>query len=154
MHFQTINSSYMENSDKTYGFTMTGRSQRVYEFEAPIDAMSHATLCKMQGIDWRKDYRVSEGCLSSRALRHFLEHHPEIKEIVLCYDNDVDGKLADGTPHNHGQVRAEEEKRNFEAQGYRVYIQTPTQKDFNKMLTSLYDRPAVYVEEEADEMER
>ena len=41
-----------------------------------------------------------------------------------------------------------------EAQGYRVYIQTPTQKDFNKMLTSLYDRPAVYVEEEADEMER
>lgn len=87
-------------------------------------------------------------------LRHFLEHHPEIKEIVLCYDNDVDGKLADGTPHNHGQVRAEEEKRNFEAQGYRVYIQTPTQKDFNKMLTSLYDRPAVYVEEEADEMER
>ena len=144
----------MENSDKTYGFTMTGRSQRVYEFEAPIDAMSHATLCKMQGIDWRKDYRVSEGCLSSRALRHFLEHHPEIKEIVLCYDNDVDGKLADGTPHNHGQVRAEEEKRNFEAQGYRVYIQTPTQKDFNKMLTSLYDRPAVYVEEEADEMER
>lgn len=93
--------------------------------------MSHATRCKMQGIDWRKDYRVSEGCLSSRALRHFLEHHPDIKEI-----------------------RAEEEKKNFEAQGYRVYIQTPTQKDFNKMLTSLYERPAVCIEEEAEEMER
>ena len=35
----------VENSDKTYGFCMEGRSDRVYEFEAPIDAMSHATLC-------------------------------------------------------------------------------------------------------------
>lgn len=34
----------MENSDKTYGFIMTGRSQRVYEFEAPIDAMSHVPV--------------------------------------------------------------------------------------------------------------
>ena len=37
----------VENSDKTYGFCMEGRSDRVYEFEAPIDAMSHATLCKL-----------------------------------------------------------------------------------------------------------
>lgn len=107
---------------------MTGRSQRVYEFEAPIDAMSHATLCKMQGIDWRKDYRVSEGCLSSRALRHFLEHHPEIKEIVLCYDNDVDGKLADGTPHNHGQVRAEEEKGILKHRGIGYISRHPHRK--------------------------
>ena len=37
----------MENSDKTYGFLMEGKSNRVYEFEAPIDAMSHATLYKL-----------------------------------------------------------------------------------------------------------
>ena len=51
----------IENSDKTYGFLMPGRSKRVYEFEAPIDAISHATLCKRFGIDWTKDYRISEG---------------------------------------------------------------------------------------------
>ena len=39
----------MENSDKTYGFLMEGKSNRVYEFEAPIDAMSHATLYKLRG---------------------------------------------------------------------------------------------------------
>lgn len=131
----------MENSDKTYGFLMEGRSNRVYEFEAPIDAMSHATLCKLHGIDWRQDYRISEGCLSDKALKHFLAEHPQIKEIVFCYDNDVDGKLADGTPHNHGQVRAAQAKEYFESLGYKTYIQTPVQKDFNKMLTSLYEQP-------------
>lgn len=132
----------MENSDKTYGFLMEGRSRRVYEFEAPIDAMSHATLCKLHGIDWRKDYRISEGCLSDKALKQFLSDHPQIREIVFCYDNDVDGKLSDGTPHNHGQVRAAQAKEYFDSLGYTTYIQTPTQKDFNKMLTSLYEQPA------------
>lgn len=132
----------VEHSDKTYGFVMEGKSGRVYAFEAPIDAMSHATLCKMQGVDWRRDYRVSEGCLSGRALRRFLELHPEVREIVLCYDNDVDGKLVDGTPHNHGQERAEQEKAYFASQGYAVCIQTPCEKDFNRVLTRLYEQPA------------
>jgi len=131
----------MENSDKTYGFLMEGRSNRVYEFEAPIDAMSHATLCKLQGIDWKQDYRISEGGLSDKALKKFLSEHPQIKEIVFCYDNDVDGKLADGTPHNHGQVRAAQAKEYFDSLGYTTYIQTPSQKDFNKILTSLYEQP-------------
>ncbi len=131
----------MENSDKTYGFLMEGKSSRVYEFEAPIDAMSHATLYKLRGYDWRKDYRISEGCLSDKALRRFLEQHPEVNEIVFCYDNDTDGKLADGTPHNHGQVRAEEAKRHFQSLGYKAAIQTPAEKDFNKVLTSLYEQP-------------
>jgi hypothetical protein len=82
----------VENSDKTYGFVMEGRSNRVYEFEAPIDTMSHATLCKLHGIDWRQDHRVAEGCLSDKALYRYLEHHPEINEIVFCYDNDTDGQ--------------------------------------------------------------
>lgn len=128
------NSSFKQdrqNSDKTYGFTMEGRSRRVYEFEAPIDAISHADLCKLHGIDWTKDHRVAEGCLSDQALRRYLKHHPEITEIVFCYDNDRDGKLPDGTPHNHGQVRAELASKEFADLGYKTYIQTPTEKDFN-----------------------
>ena len=38
---------------------------------------------------------------------------------MFCYDNDVDGKLADGTPHNHGQVRAEEAKKQYQSLGYK-----------------------------------
>ena len=124
----------VENSDKTYGFTMEGRSSRVYEFESPIDAMSHATLCKLNGIDWREDHRVSEGCLSDKALSRYLQCHPEITELVFCYDNDADGKLADGTPHNHGQVQAAASADTFTGRGYRCFIQTPQTKDFNQDL--------------------
>ena len=74
-------------------------------------------------------------------LKRFLEEHPKVNEIVFCYDNDVDGKLADGTPHNHGQVRAGEAKKHYQSLGYKVAIQTPTEKDFNKVLTSLYEQP-------------
>lgn len=124
----------VEHSDKTYGFAMEGTSNRVYEFEAPIDAMSHATLCKLHGIDWREDHRVSEGCLSDKALSRYLQLHPEIREIVFCYDNDADGKLADGTPHNHGQVQAEISAGTFTELGYKCFIQTPQTKDFNQDL--------------------
>lgn len=124
----------VENSDKTYGFCMEGRSNRVYEFEAPIDAMSHATLCKLHGIDWREDHRVAEGCLSDKALYRYLERHPEIEEVVFCYDNDTEGKDAKGQPHNHGQLQAEMSAEIFANLGYKVFIQTPQTKDFNQDL--------------------
>lgn len=129
----------VENSDKTFGFTMEGKSNRVYEFEAPIDAMSHATLCKLYGSDWREDHRISEGCLSDKALDRYLKFHSEITEIVFCYDNDIDGKLADGTPHNHGQVQAEISAGKFTDLGYRCFIQTPQTKDFNQDLLTFWD---------------
>lgn len=132
----------VENSDKTYGFCMEGRSDRVYEFEAPIDAMSHATLCKLYGMDWREDHRVAEGCLSDKALSRYLKLHPEIREIVFCYDNDLDGKDAKGQPHNHGQVQAELSAEIFSKAGYKVYIQTPQTKDFNQDLMTFREMAA------------
>lgn len=146
----------VENSDKTYGFCMEGRSNRVYDFEAPIDAMSHGTLCKIHGIDWRQDHRVAEGCLSDKALYRYLQRHPEIDEIVFCYDNDADGKLPDGTPHNHGQIQAEISAETFAGLGYKTMIQTPKTKDFNKDLTEfrkfMAQVPALRAPD--DEMER
>ena len=132
----------VENSDKTYGFCMEGRSDRVYEFEAPIDAMSHATLCKLYGIDWREDHRVAEGCLSDKALSRYLKSHPEIREIVFCYDNDVDGKDANGQPRNHGQVQANQSAEAFAKAGYKVFIQTPQTKDFNEDLLTFREMSA------------
>lgn len=121
-------------SDKTYGFAMEGKSNRVYEFEAPIDAMSHATLISMHGVDWQEDHRVSEGCLSDKALERYLGLHPEITEIVFCYDNDIDGKLPDGTSHNHGQIRAAEMVQKYTKLGYETMVQVPNSKDFNNDL--------------------
>lgn len=143
----------VENSDKTCGFCMEGRSNRIYEFEAPIDAMSHATLCKLHGIDWREDHRVAEGCLSDKALSRYLGRHSEITEIVFCYDNDIDGVLPDGTPHNHGQVRAEQSAAVFADLGYTTYIQTPQTKDFNKDLTTFRELLAVQEAPPAEKLE-
>ena len=81
----------VRNSDKVYGFKMIGTSKRVFVFESPIDAISHATLCKLNGIDYMADSRISEGCLSDKALTQFLQDNSNIKEIVFCYDNDIEG---------------------------------------------------------------
>lgn len=59
-------------------------------FEAPIDALSHATLQKLQGWQWN-GYRLSLGGTSAVALVAFLERHPEITRIVLYLDNDRAG---------------------------------------------------------------
>ena len=119
------------NSDKSYGFTMQGTGNRVFAFESPIDAISHATLMKLNGMDDTRDYRISEGCLSDKALTRFLADNPQITEIVFCFDNDRDGKDHKGNPHNHGQEFAKRCAEKFKAQGYAVYIQTPHRKDFN-----------------------
>lgn len=119
------------NSDKSYGFTMQGKGNRVFAFESPIDAISHATLMKLNDMDEARDYRISEGCLSDKALTRFLADNPQITEIVFCFDNDIDGKDQKGNPHNHGQEFAKRCVEKFKAQGYTVYIQTPNRKDFN-----------------------
>lgn len=119
------------NSDKSYGFTMQGTGNRVFAFESPIDAISHATLMKLNGMDDTKDFRISEGCLSDKALTRFLAANPQISEVVFCFDNDRNGKDHKGNPHNHGQEFAKKCVAKFGAKGYAVYIQTPHRKDFN-----------------------
>ena len=81
-------------------------------------------------------------CLSDKALSRYLKDHPEIREIVFCYDNDVDGKDANGRPHNHGQVQANLSAEAFAKAGYTVFIQTPQTKDFNQDLLTFREMSA------------
>ena len=88
------NSSFrqdVKNSIKEYGFKTVGTSNRLFVFEAPIDLLSHATISKMQGKDWKKDNRISLGGTSDKALNKFLEENKNIKEIVFFLDNDSAG---------------------------------------------------------------
>ncbi len=121
----------IENSDKTYGFEMQGKSSRVFVFEAPIDAISHATLCKLHDYDYTRDSRISVGGLSDKALTRFLKNNPQIKSVVFCFDNDIDGKDHKGQPHNHGQIFADKCAEKYAKLGYKTKIQTPKSKDFN-----------------------
>jgi hypothetical protein len=128
------------DSDKTYPFVMAGRSDKVFAFESPIDAMSHATLCTLYGIDWKQDYRISQGTLHDAALERFLYDNPKINTIVFAYDNDTNGVIPDRKnpgqfiPHNHGQVAAFENCDKYRARGYRTLVHTPSAKDWNEQL--------------------
>ncbi len=80
-------------SDKEYSFCYPPRnpgSRHVAVFEAPIDALSHATLQELKGWKW-DGYRLSLGGTSHVALTAFLERHPEIRRVSLYMDNDLGG---------------------------------------------------------------
>ena len=118
-------------SDKRYGFTMAAYSptDRLYIFESPIDAMSHASLVNADTGDtgaWKRDNRLSLAGTSDTALNFFLNQQKEVKELVLCLDNDPAG-------HEAAAIIA----RKYAAKGYTVLIEFPQGKDFNEDLQAL-----------------
>lgn len=122
-------------SDKSYPFHIVGKSQKIYVCESPIDAMSHATLAKLAGQDWKTDHRISLGCLSDQALERFLHYHSNITEIVFCLDNDKDATFQNGSPTpNWGQDTAVKFAAKYTSQGYVTSVETPLGKDINEDL--------------------
>lgn len=120
----------IRNSDKSYAFTMSSESNRVFVFEAPIDAISHATIFKLKGLS-TDDNRIAMGGLFDKALKRFLEENKNITDIVFCFDNDYKAEK------NYGQDFARACAVNYEKQGYKTFVQKPMAKDFNAELTKL-----------------
>lgn len=116
----------ISNSDKNYGFVINGKSPVLKVFESPIDAMSHATLTKLAGRDWKEDTRLSLGGCAERALIQHLKDYPgKYKEIWFCLDNDVAGrKAAASLSEKYGK-------------DYTVKTAKPICKDFNEDLTEI-----------------
>jgi hypothetical protein len=115
-------------SDKRYGFTMAAcaPSARLYVFESPIDAMSHATLEKADMGAWERHNRLSLAGTSDAALPFFLNQHREVKELVFCLDNDEAGRQA-----------AIAMARKYAAKGYYTRLELPRGKDFNEDLQAV-----------------
>lgn len=83
-------------SDKRFNFHIPAEdpnSRHLTVFEAPIDAMSHASLQQRNGWAW-DGHRLSLGGTSDVALIAFLERNPQISRIILHLDNDVAGITA------------------------------------------------------------
>ncbi len=115
-------------SDKRYGFSMAAclPCDRLYVFESPIDAMSHATLCNADtggGDAWQRHNRLSLAGTSDAALPFFLNQHTTVKELVFCLDNDAPGREA---------AAAMLEK--YSDKGYMARLELPKGKDFNEDL--------------------
>jgi len=117
-------------SDKEYSFCYPPRnpgSRHVAVFEAPIDALSHATLQELKGWKW-DGYRLSLGGTSHVALTAFLKRHPEIRRVSLYMDNDLGGLK------NARRIKAMlHEDQRF--RHIRVGVNPPRMgKDYNEML--------------------
>lgn len=81
-------------SDKRFPFVMPGQngSSSLCVFESAIDAMSHATIEKLTGLDWSKKHRVAmSGNNTIAPIMSQLIKIPEIRKIVFCLDNDKAG---------------------------------------------------------------
>lgn len=119
-------------SDKRYGFNMgASPSERLYIFESPIDAMSHASLENRIQNDknaWRLEHRLSLSGTADTALPLYLESHPHIKELVFCLDSDPPGREAAVTI-----------ARKYSELGYATRIELPRHKDYNEDLCALLD---------------
>lgn len=83
-----------KNSDKDFGFRIDAQNScdKVCVFESAIDLITHATISKHLGKDWKDINRVSLGCLSFKAMDNFLKDNNHIKEINLFLDNDEAGQ--------------------------------------------------------------
>jgi hypothetical protein len=113
-------------SDKRYGFSISGFSERLYVFESPIDAISHATLAKLEYGDmaaWEHDSRLSLAGTTDTAIPFFLNQHTAVKELVFCLDNDKAGRET-----SYAMAQKYADKR------YSVIIDPPIKKDFNEEL--------------------
>jgi len=141
-----------EYSDKSYPFHIEGTSQTVYVCESPIDAMSRASITKLNGHDWIADHYISLGCLSDQALEHFLLCNV-ITIIIFCLDNDADATYSDGSPApNWGQEAAIKFADKYKALGYATLIESPKAKDFNEELIVLHSSLKYYENEQALEL--
>jgi hypothetical protein len=122
-------------SDKRYGFCMASpRSDQVYIFESPIDAMSHGSLdnaFRGRKDAWERINRLSLAGTGDAAVPFFLNQHKAVAELVFCLDNDPAGRDV-----------AANMARKYAAKGYRVRIELPAGKDFNEDLLSLTKCPS------------
>ena len=97
----------LSGSDKHYSFALPAcvENPAVHLCECAIDVMSYATLCELDGIDWRRHnllslagvYQPKKKMEESKlpvALTRFLEDHPHVKTVYLHLDNDTAGRLA------------------------------------------------------------
>ena len=117
-------------SDKRFSFCYPPEypgSRQLAVFEAPVDALSHATLQELEGWKWN-GWRLSLGGTSHVALTAFLERHPEIRRITLCMDNDLAGLV------NARKIR-DMLKQDRRFKRIRVSVSPPrTGKDYNEKL--------------------
>lgn len=118
----------VSGSDPKYPFVVPSSSPNstmVVVFEAAIDALSHASVWKMAGLPYDGCHRIAlGGTQKSIGLMTFLKRHPNVKSIMLAFDEDEGG--------NNAAVKL---KTDLTDKGYKVIISHQSLgKDWNDCL--------------------
>jgi hypothetical protein len=103
-----------------YSFHWTGKSSRLYLFEAPIDMLSYISMHK-EG--WQKHSYAAACSVSDKVLFQMLEDNPNLSAVFLCFDSDAPGQAA-----------AERISGKLFTQGIHAEILVPIHKDWNEDL--------------------
>lgn len=82
-----------EGSNPAYGFGYTGKSNKLYVFEAPIDFLSFLTLFPK---DWQDNSYVVLNGVAEHAILQKLQDYPYLDAVILCLDHDPAGIEACG----------------------------------------------------------
>ncbi len=96
-----------KGSSKEFSFRILSDSNKnsIHLFESSIDLLSYATLLKIKGYDWHNQnlialagvyqpaYKIEQSKVPITVL-NFLQNNPNIKQIVLHFDNDRAGRDA------------------------------------------------------------
>ena len=119
-----------QGSDTRYSFAHFGESKRLYVFEAPIDMMSFLTLYPK---DWQKHSCIAMNGVYENSVLTALKNHSNLREIVLCVDND------------EGGIEAVDRLRDIlHENGYpNVKRLAPPYKDWNEVLKAKNGAPAL-----------
>ena len=111
-----------DGSNPQYSFHWSGTSERLFVFEAPIDLLSYITMYPQ---DWQKDNYVALCSVAPIAAKQMIEQSDQLRQIILCLDNDDAG--------NSACLRiAKELKKRYPS--ISVYRLSPEHKDFNEDL--------------------
>lgn len=78
-------------SQPEFSFHFSGTSDRIYLFEAPIDMLSFISMHKK---NWQEHSYAASCSVSDRVLFQCLKDNPNIKNVLLCFDNDEAGQIA------------------------------------------------------------
>lgn len=108
----------LPGSEKAYSFHWQGSSGKLYTFEAPIDLLSYISL---HSEGWQDHTYVALCGVSAAPIHHLLETLPQLKEVILCLDNDNAG-------HKAARRIAAELLKEWDVT---VSAEFPSQKDWN-----------------------
>lgn len=115
----------VEGSDPRYSFHWTGKSSKLYVFEAPVDMLSFITIYRP---DWKEHSYVTLDGVSEHAMLQQLRQNPHLQEVILCLDHDEAGIEANGRLKD---ILAENGYTN-------IAVMQSTCKDWNEDLKAKY----------------